>query len=71
MRDYHVVLLDGLGYELTFGLREGRKAAVTYAKYLLSDAYAKTHGTSHEALGTHKAELRDVVSGECLCDKFR
>lgn len=66
--DIEVILLDKNGYEITREERESIKDAKDRAKYLISDAYAKSAETTHENLGTDKVEIR--VNGECIYDWF-
>ena len=68
MKDYTVALLNSEGFEIasqwTGSLAEAKKAA----KYLVSDAFAKSAGTTREAMGANKAEV--TVDGECVWDVF-
>jgi len=70
MGKYTIVLLDHDGtpiserYADTIG--EARKAA----KCMLDDMYATSAETTHEAWGTHKVEVTNTQTGECLYDYF-
>ena len=46
---------------------ESKKQAIAFCKYWLSDAYAESCETTHEALGTGKAEV--LINGECEWDE--
>lgn len=62
---------DADGYDISADIIEGMKAAKDKARYYLSDEYARRLGTTHEALGTFKAEVQATRTGTCLWDAFR
>lgn len=64
---YQVVLLDHEGNEL--GARPAANLVVAKQEmaYLFSDAFARAVGSTHQALGTTKVEVRDA-EGECVLD---
>ena len=70
MAQYNVLLLDSDGCETVNDLIDGLPAAKKRAKYLLSDAFADSVESTHEALQTKKVEVRSE-NGECLWDVFR
>lgn len=67
--DISVVLLDNKGFTITSQECESIKEAKERARYYISDSYERNAETTHEVLGTEKAEVR--VNGECLWDVFR
>jgi len=69
MAEYNVVLLDKDGCETANDLIDGLPAAKKRAKYLLSDDFAAAVESTHDTLGTVKAEVRNQA-GECLWDAF-
>lgn len=62
-------LLDSNGYTITEMDCETKKEAKERCKYYLSDAYTKSAETTHENLGTEKAEV--LIDGECEWDSFK
>jgi hypothetical protein len=66
---YRVVLLDRDGYEIGERSAESLKEASSEMAYLLSDLYARAGETTHETMGTYKAEVRNS-SGECVADQL-
>lgn len=64
---YQVVLLDRDGSELGARPAANLIAAKQEMTYLLSKAFARDVGSTHQALGTAKVEVRDA-EGECLLD---
>ena len=70
MSEYDVVLKDNFGCDITTDLVEGLPDAKKRATYFLSDAYAKTIGTTHETLGTHKVEIQATRTAVCIWDAF-
>lgn len=71
MNEYDVVLRDRDGFDICTDLVEGLTAAKKRAEYLLTDDYAKTLGTTHDTLGTHKVEVQATRTGSCIWDAFR
>ena len=70
MTTYRVNLLDKDRFEIASDECETLAEAKERAKYLLSDKYAANAETTHENLGTHKAEI--FKNGqECVWDAFR
>ena len=67
--EYSVVLLDKSTCEITQRPAESIKEAKAELKHLLSDEFAKAAGSTHESMGTFKAEVRNVA-GECILDRF-
>lgn len=67
---YLVVLLDKDGCHTSEREADNLKQAKKEADYLLSDDFAKSCETTHEALGTHKVEVRLASNGECVRDYF-
>lgn len=65
---YTVVLLDNDGFEITSSLEDGLSNAKKIADYLLSIRYEKAVETTHEAMMTAKAEVRNA-SGVCVWDR--
>lgn len=68
---YFVVLKDTEGFDISSDIVEGRADADKRARYLLSDEHAKSMGTTHKALGTHKVEVQDYHNGACIWDAFK
>ncbi len=66
---YSVVLLDKDGYELSSRPADNLKEAKGHVRYLLSDDYANMAESSHDDMGTEKAEVRNAA-GECVYDRF-
>ena len=66
---YRVLLLDEDGYEIGERPADNLKQAKTEMAYMLSDKYAQAGETTHKAMGTHKAEVRNA-KGECILDDF-
>lgn len=62
-------LLDNQGYTITECECDTKKEAKDRCKYYLTDSYAQQAETSHERLGTEKAEV--IVNGECEWDEFK
>jgi hypothetical protein len=62
-------LSDCDGYSITEEEHATRREAKERCKYLLSDSYAESAETSHEALGTYGVEV--LVNGECVWEKLR
>lgn len=71
MAEYDVVLFDKDGFEICAELIDGLSAAKARAAYLLSDDHARNMETTHDALGTEKAEVQAASTGNCIWDKFR
>lgn len=71
MSEYDVVLIDRDGCDICADLIDGLVAARARAKYLLSEDYAKQIGSTHDTLGTYKAEVQATRTGACLWDAFR
>jgi hypothetical protein len=71
MASYRVILKDAEDYEINTHLTDGLKAAKEQAKYLLTDTYARRLGTSHDSLNTHKVEVREEDTLDCVWDAFR
>lgn len=66
---YSIVLLDEDNYEISAYHANSLKDAKKIMEYMLSEKYAKSAETNHKAMGTHKAEVRNV-NNECILDKF-
>lgn len=66
---YRCFLLDSSGYEISERPADNLKEAKATMGYMLSDEYARVAETTHETMGTHKAEVRNA-KGECILDKF-
>lgn len=66
---YRVVLLDAEDYEISDRPAENLKEAKTTMAYMLSAKYAEVAETTHETMGTYKAEVRNA-KGECILDDF-
>lgn len=66
---YRVVLLDDDACELGERPADNLREARSEMSYMLSDGYAKAAETTHENMGTHKAEVLDA-RGECVIDQF-
>lgn len=66
---YRVLLLDTDGYEIGERPADNLKEAKAEMTYMLSAQYAQVAETTHEAMGTHKAEVRNA-KGECILDDF-
>lgn len=70
MTIYRVNLLDKDGFEIATDECETLAEAKQRAKYMLSDNYAANNETTHQDLGTQKAEI--LKNGlECVWDAFR
>lgn len=66
---YRVVLLDKDEYEIRERPADNLKEAKTTMAYMLSAQYAEVAETTHETMGTYKAEVRNA-KGECVLDDF-
>lgn len=66
---YRCFLLDSCGYEISERPADNLKEAKATMGYMLSDEYARVAETTHETMGTHKAEVRNA-KGECILDNF-
>lgn len=66
---YQVILLDREGYTIAENGCDTLKEAKYRAKLMLSDVYATSAETSHEAWGTDKVEIYDRA-GDCIYDRF-
>lgn len=66
---YRVLLLDAEGYEISDRLADNLKEAKKTMAYMLSEQYASVAETTHQTMGTHKAEVRNA-GGECILDEF-
>jgi len=66
---YRVVVLDVEGYEISDRPATNLKEAKAEMAYVLSDEYAQAAETTHEIMGTHKAEVRNAKE-ECLLDAY-
>lgn len=66
---YRVVLLDKDECELGECQADGLKGAKAEMRRMLSDDYAKAAETTHERMGTYKAEVRNATA-ECVADAF-
>lgn len=62
-------LIDNQGFTITEYPCDTKKEAKGRCKYYLSDSYALQAETTHDRLGTEKAEI--IVNGECEWDAFR
>lgn len=66
---YRVTLLDTDGYEISESQADSLKEAKATMAYMLTDEYARGAETTHETMGTQKAEVRNT-KGECILDGF-
>jgi hypothetical protein len=66
---YRVLLLDAEGYEIGERPADNLKDAKAEMAYMLSAQYAQVAETTHETMGTYKAEVRNA-KGECILDDF-
>lgn len=67
---YYVVLLDFNDYELCPAFAaDNLRDAKSRLNYLLSDEYAISGESTHQNMGTRKAEIRNR-SDECIFDRF-
>lgn len=66
---FRVVLLDAKGFNLGERPADNLKQARDAMRYLLSGQFAVVAETSHTAMGTHKAEVRNAKD-ECVLDAF-
>lgn len=68
MATYNVILKDRDDYDICADLVDGMTAAKARAKYLLTDAFAKSIETTHATLGTCRVEVQAADTGVCLWD---
>lgn len=67
---YRVVLLGKDGCELGERPADSQKEGKSEMRYMLSDDYAKAAETTHDKMGTYKAEVRSASTGACVLDAF-
>jgi hypothetical protein len=70
MKTYKIVLRDSDDHNISDSEAEGIKAAKETARHMLSDNWATASETTHEDLGTAKADILSE-SGELVEEIFR
>lgn len=71
MAEYNVILKDRDGYQTVNYPIDGMPAARKRAKYLLSEEFAKSSGSDHDTLRSHKVAVQAAHTGECLWGALR
>lgn len=66
---YTVILLDTDGYHTAERPAGNLKEAKQIAAYFLSPEFARSSESTHEAMRSHKAEVRNSMD-ECIYDRF-